>query len=87
LLIALAIIYGIALGMLGRRRDEAVVAEFETRAHQLPPEQPRLTVRPRVDYDNGEYGRSEYGYGISSETPMDPAAGTAMGQPKREDAF
>jgi hypothetical protein len=86
LLIALAVIYGIALNLLGRRRDEAMVAEFESRAH-LPNEAPRLTVRPRVDYDNGELGRSEYGYGIPSDTPLDPAAGTAMGQPRSDDAL
>ena len=84
LLIALAIIYGIALNMLGRRRDEAVVAEFENRAHL--PNEPRLTVRPRVDYDNGEVGHSDYGRGTPYNVPMDPASGTAMGQPDNQDA-
>lgn len=85
LLIALAIIYAIALSLLGRRRDEAVVAEFQSRTH-LPTEA-RLTVRPKVDYDNGELGRSEYGRGIPSNTPMDPSAGTAMGQPESYDSL
>jgi len=85
LLIALAIIYAIALNLLGRQRDEAMVAEFEHRA-QLPNE-PRLTVRPKVDYDNGELGQRNYGSGIPSNTPMDPAAGTAMGQPDNQDAL
>ena len=85
LLIALAIIYGIALSMLGRRRDEALLAELETCAHL--PNEPRLTVRPRVDYDNGEYGHSEYGHGIPNDVPMDPASGTAMGQPRGGDAL
>lgn len=87
LLIALAIIYGVALNLLGRKRDEALVAEFETRAHLPVNETSRLSVQPRVDYDNGELGRAEYGYGIPSDVPMDPAAGTAMGQPRREDAL
>ncbi|HEY4455208.1 MAG TPA: hypothetical protein VGN81_12910 [Pseudonocardiaceae bacterium] len=85
LLIALAIIYGVALNLLGKRRDEAMVAEFESRAH--PPNETRLTVRPKVDYDNGELGRSEYGRGIPSNTPLDPSAGTAMGQPQRHDSL
>lgn len=87
LLIALAIIYGIALNLLGKRRDEAMVTEFESRA--LPPNnnETRLTVRPRVDYDNGELGHSDYGRGIPSNTPMDPSAGTAMGQPERHDSL
>ena len=85
LLIALAIIYAIALNLLGRQRDEAMVAEFEHRA-QLPNE-PRLTVRPKVDYDNGELGQRHYGSGIPSNTPMDPATGTAMGQPDNQDAL
>jgi hypothetical protein len=86
LLIALAIIYGIALSLLGNRRDEALVAELETRAH-LPNESARLTVRPRVDYDNGEYGHSQFGNGVPNDVPMDPASGTAMGQPRNEDAL
>jgi hypothetical protein len=86
LLIALAIIYGIALNLLGKRRDEAMVAEFENRAHQ-PINDNRLTVRPRVDYDNGEVGHSEYGRGIPYNTPMDPSSGTAMGQPDNQDAL
>jgi len=47
LLIALAIIYGIAPNLLGRRRDEAMVAEFEARAH--PPNEARLTARRPVN--------------------------------------
>jgi hypothetical protein len=86
LLIALAIIYGIALNLLGRRRDEAMVAEFESRAHP-PATDARLTVRPKVDYDNGELGHSEYGRGIPSTTPMDPSSGTAMGQPESYDSL
>lgn len=85
LLIALAIIYGIALSMLGKRRDEAVVAEFEARAHL--PNEAAVTVRPKVDYDNGEYGQRRYGYGIPNDAPMDPASGTAMGQPDNQDAL
>lgn len=86
LLIALAIIYGVALNLLGNRRDEALVAELETRAH-LPNETTRLSVRPKVDYDNGEYGHSQYGNGIPSDVPMDPSSGTAMGQPNSQDAL
>jgi hypothetical protein len=86
LLIALAIIYGVALNLLGHRRDEALVAELETRAH-LPKQTTQLSVRPKVDYDNGEYGRSRYGSGIPSDVPMDPSSGTAMGQPNSQDAL
>lgn len=86
LLIALAIIYGVALNLLGHRRDEALVAELETRAH-LPNETTRLSVRPKVDYDNGEYGHSRYGSGIPDDVPMDPSSGTAMGQPNSQDAL
>jgi hypothetical protein len=58
-----------------------MAAENETRG---PVGEPAATVRvqPRVDYDNGEYGN-----GIARKVPMDPASGTAMGQPDREDSL
>ncbi len=86
LLIVLAVVYGIALRMLSQQRDEAIVADLETRGRPGEREV-GLRVQPKVDYDNGEYGHSQYGDGIPSDAPMNPAAGTAMGQPDRDQAL
>ncbi|HEX3781646.1 MAG TPA: hypothetical protein VHX38_18445 [Pseudonocardiaceae bacterium] len=86
LLIALAAVYGVALRMLGRQREEEIAADLETRPRSGEMEA-RLRVLPKVDYDNGEYGHSRYGSGIPRDVPMDPAAGTAMGQPNNESAL
>jgi hypothetical protein len=83
LLIALAVVYGVALRVLIRQGEEALAADLVTLGRPGGRE-PNLRVVPKVDYDNGEYGHSEYGNGMSRDVPMGPAAGTAMGQPKNE---
>jgi hypothetical protein len=86
LLIALAVVYGVALRMLGRQREEALAADIETRGRS-DDRQVNLRVVPKVDYDNGEYGQRQYGNGIPADAPMDPGAGTAMGQPRNDRAM
>jgi hypothetical protein len=86
LLIALAMVYGISLRMLSRQREEALAADIETRG-RTGDREVNLRVLPKVDYDNGEYGQRRYGNGIPGDVPMDPSAGTAMGQPKNERAM
>lgn len=54
LLLVLAAVYGITLGLLNRRREQAMVAEYEIQTRQDPGEVtygvgPERTVEPRVE--------------------------------------
>lgn len=74
LLIVLALVYGITLSLLSRRREENLAVEVETHHpyHRDRDADTTIRVEPHEDY------RSGY------DNPMDPQTGTATGQPDRE---
>ncbi len=74
LLIALALVFGVMLTLLGRRRQEALATEIETGRGIA--DEPRVGVRVQSpDGDTHVEPRND---------PLDPNAGTAMGRPYQD---
>lgn len=80
LLIVLALVYGITLSLLSRRREENLAVEVETRRpyHRDHGNGATVRVEPREDYRSGYNDQPGY------NDPMNPETGTATGQPDRE---
>jgi hypothetical protein len=74
LLIVLAIIYGITLALLNRRRQEALAVEIETHRHTPNDVSAGVRVEPVEPTDPAR----------SWNRPMNQDAGTATGQPRTE---
>lgn len=77
LLVALAAVFGITLTLLSRRRQEALAVEIDTQQHATPEGvTPGVRVEPAPPREPGIIDR-----------PMDPATGTATGQPRPDRSF
>jgi protein-S-isoprenylcysteine O-methyltransferase Ste14 len=78
LLIALALVFGVTLTLLSRRRQEALATEIDN-GRVVVTEEPRVaTVRVRPADDAEDTNVEPWNH------PMDPNAGTAMGQPYQD---
>jgi hypothetical protein len=80
LLIALAAVYGIALGLLSRRRQEAIIAEINQPLVAEQELRPSIQVEPLDRLGNGDRD-------ADFDRPMNPGAGTATGYPRPDRSF
>lgn len=80
LLVVLALIYGVALSLLNRRRQEAIIADIETervRGNRGDEVHAGIRVEPVAPDDPSQAWRN----------PTNPDAGTATGQPRPDQSL